>query len=206
MIQTFSLSAALTAVGDAEVFKGDWKTASGMTSLGAKEGDVTDTAGSNVIENVLTAPEHTGDTPHQVRVTAGRAEFTIGIIAGQSGLHANVSPWGSKSGPPERSTKVTEAGILLVPRGLFDAAPAGITYDGTAWTPVGVDTDPAWDNALFFPRAYTKPGPMPRPYGDGGKGIIPITCTAMYYGAGPAGKKGWVRGNPVTEGYTEFRL
>jgi hypothetical protein len=206
MIQTFSLAAALTAVGDAEVFSGDPWTSGGMTSLGAKEGDVSDTAGSGWLENILTAIEHTGDTPHQVRVTAGRAEFTIGIIAGQTGLLARISPTGSEDGPPERSTKVTETGVFLAPRALFDTAPAGITYNGTVWTPSGIDTDPSMANCLFFPRAYFKPGAMPRPYGSGGKGVIPVTVTGMYYGAGPTGKRTWCRGNPVTKGYTLFRL
>jgi hypothetical protein len=205
MIQTFSLAAALTAVGDAEVFKGDWKTAGGLVSIGAKEGDVTDTAGADWQENVLTAPEHTGLVPHQVKVTAGRAEFTIGIIGGQTGLMANISPTGSAHGPPEKPTAVVEAGVLLVPRAVFDAAPSGITYNGTVFTPTGIDTDVNWENALFFPRAYTKPGPMPRPYADGGKGIIPVTVTALYYGAGAAGKKGWVRGKPWTH-YADFRM
>jgi len=126
--------------------------------------------------------------------------FTFPLILGDPDVLATISPIGSKDGVPDGPTAPVTTGIFLIPRS--EIPDAGLGYDGTAWSPVGAEPE----NSLFFPRGYLMHGDIPRPYDNGGKAIVDVTATAMFYAAGPAGKRVWVRGDPVTAGYTTFRL
>lgn len=196
-IQKFSFTQALLALGVAEVFVGDWTVADGMESLGAIEGAIRE----NITwrKNALTAPEHTGGVEHQATVVPESVSFTAPVILGDPDVYAKISPTASKDGAPDSPTAVVTTGVLLVPRS--EIPDAGISYNGTVWSP-----DTPFVNSLFFPRAYLMHGDIPRPYDNGGKAIVDVTVTAMFYAAGPAGKRVWVRGDPVTAGYTTFRL
>lgn len=193
----YEFAAALRALGDAEVFVGDWTTASAMESLGAVEGAIRENI--TWTENKLTAPQHTGGVAHAITMVPNEVAFTVPIIAGDPDLWAKISPNGSSDGVADSPVAVTTTGVLLVPRS--EIPDAGIACTGGVWTP-----DQPFVNSLFFPKAYAVPGEVPRPYDNGGKAIIEVTFHAMYYAAGPAGKRVWVRGDPYEAGYTTFIL
>lgn len=163
-------------------------------SIGAVEGDITENGGWN--ENALTALQ-TGDIPHQATVTSARVSLTIPVIAGGARFWKLVEPTGDEDGPPEVDTPVKEKSIFLIPRAEIGA---GLSYEGSTWSPA------APINSLFFPRAYLSRGAVPRPRAGGGKSTVQVTATPLYYSAGPAGKRGWVRGDPVAKGYTTFKI
>jgi hypothetical protein len=73
-------------------------------------------------------------------------------------------------------------------------------FAGEGWVPA------APVNALFFPRCSISHGDVGRPYDQLGKSIIPVTIQPMFYAAGPAGKQVYVRGDPVAQGYTTFKI
>ena len=196
-INKYAFTEALEALGVAEVFVGDWTTVGGMESLGAIEGAITESISWR--ENRLEAPEHTGGVAHQVTVVPESVAFTAPVIAGAADLWPLISPTGSKDGFGYAPVNVITTGVYLVPR---DQIPdTGISYNGTVWAPVTLP-----ERTLFFPRAYLTHGDIGRPYDNGGKSIVPVTFHAMFYAAGPANKKIWVRDNPVAAGYTTFRL
>jgi hypothetical protein len=197
-IQKYSFTQALQALGVAEIFTGDAFTADGMESLGAIEGAIREQITWR--KNALTAPEHTGGLEHQATMVPESVQFVAPVILGDPDLIAKISPTGSGDGAEDSPTPVVTTSVLLIPRA--EIPDAGISYDGTSYTPAGYTPQ----NWLFFPRAYLMHGEIPRPYDNGGKAIVDVTVTAMYYAAGPAGKRAWVRGDPVTAGYSTFRL
>lgn len=198
-----TLADALKALGKAVPLIGDWTTANGMTALGETEGPITETGGWNV--NALTANEHTGGLAHQATVTPGAIAVTIPVILGDPDLYAKIMPTGSASGPADNPTPPVETGLWLVPLAVFPAT-GGIGYDGTAWTPTGIENDPLFQNSVLFGRGFFTPGDIAHPFENGGKSIVTVTFTPMYDGRLPAGKRGWVRGDPVAEGVITFRV
>jgi hypothetical protein len=171
---------------------GNWR------SLGAKEGTVTETQSWGV--NALTAPEHTGGVIHQATTTLENYGLTIPIIAGEDDLWAVINPTGSKDGVPDTPTEVVTTSMIVVPRDLIPE-PGGLSYDGTSWSPAAPD-----NRFLFIPRVFMTPGDIGRPYENGGKSIVDVTVHPMWHAAGPSGKRLFVRGNPVANGYPDFRM
>lgn len=198
-----TLTAALQALGKAVPLVGDWTVASGMTALGATEGPITETGGWTI--NGFQATEHTGGLLHKATVVPGAIAVNIPLIVGDALLWAKISPTGSKSGPADNPTPVVTTGLFLVPLACFPAS-GGIGYTGTTWSPVGIDTDPLFLDSILFGLGFFSSGDIPHPFDNGGKAIVTATFTPMYDSRLPAGKRGWVRGNPVTEGVTTFRL
>jgi hypothetical protein len=162
-------------------------------SVGAIEGDISEGGGWD--ENMLTALQ-TGGIVHQATVTPQKLALTMPIIAGAAQFWRLCEPTGLPDGPPETDAPVKEKALFLVPRA---AVGAGLSYEGSSWSPAA----PA--NSLFFPRCYLSRGPIPRPRANGGKSIVTVTAVPMYYSAGPSGKRGWVRDDPVAKGYSTFR-
>lgn len=171
--------------------------AGNWTSLGAKEGAITESIAWRT--NELRAEEHTGGVPHQATVVLDNFTFAVPIIAGDEDLWSKIEPTGSKDGVSDNPVDVITTSVFLIPQSEIPE-PAGLSYNGTLWTPA------APKNSLFFPRAYVTHGDVSRPYDDGGKSVIEVTFHPMYYAAGPAGKRLYVRGDPVAAGYTDFRM
>jgi hypothetical protein len=200
-----TLTGALLAIGKAVPLVGDWTTVGGLIALGATEGPITETGIGGGTINGLTAVEHTGGLLHQATMTPGAIAVNIPLIIGDNTVWAKISPTGTKSGPTDNPPKVIETGLMLVPLSAFPVS-GGIGYSGSVWTPTGVDTDPNFLNSVLFGRGFFTFADVAHPFDNGGKTIVTVTYTPMYDSRLPAGKRGWVRGNPVTEGVTTFRL
>jgi len=166
-------------------------------SLGAKEGAVTESKAWRV--NELKAEEHTGGIPHKAQVVLDAYTITIPIIAGDDDLWAIIEPTGSKDGISDNPVDVVTTSLFMIPRSEIPD-PGGISYDGTSWTPAVPS-----NRCVFIPKVYMTPGDISRPYENMGKSIIDVTVHPMYFAAGPAGKRLFVRGNPVPF-YPDFRI
>lgn len=200
MITPFTLTAALAAMGVAEVFLGDPMTASGMTSLGAVEGTITVNAPQTM--NPLTAPELTGEVPHQTTIVFGAVNVTVPAILGDPAIWAKISPTGKKSGGNSIPQKVLETSVLIIPR---SEVGGGLEWDvpGTQWqrtagngvlAAVGAAAAPK--NAVWLWRAYATFGAMPYSYGNGGKVITEVVFTAMFDATKPEDHKIFTIGDP----------
>lgn len=159
-------------------------------NIGAVEGDVQETGGWTM--NDLTAPQMTGGAVHQTTAVIAGKTITVPIIGGTQRTMQLLSPTGSEDGVNDTPTPPVEKAMFLIPR---SELLTGMSYAGSTWSPA------APVNSVYFPRCYISGGPIPRPYANGGKAIIQATITPMYYAAGPAGKRLWVRGDPVAKGY-----
>ena len=201
-IVPLTLTSALKALGKAVPLVGDWTTSGGLTALGATEGPIVETGMAPQI-NGLTAPEHTGGVLHDATITPGPVSITIPTILGDNTIWAKINPWGG-SGVPSNPVRPIFTGLFLVPISAF-TDPAGISYNGTLWTPTGVDTNPDFLNSILFGKGFLTHGDVSHPFENGGKSITPVTFTPMWDSRLPSGKNVWVRGNPVTQGVTTFR-
>lgn len=201
-----TLTAALLALGKAVPLVGDWLTASAMTALGSTEGPITESGlgGGNI--NGLTAPEHTGGLIHQATWTPGDVMVNIPVIIGDNAIWSKIAASGTKSGPADNPVNVVTTGLMLIPLAAFPSGTGTISYNGTVWSPVGLDTDVNFLNSILFGKGFFTFGDVAHPFEAGGKSIVTATFHPMYDSRLPANKRGWVRGNPVTEGVTLFRL
>jgi hypothetical protein len=201
MITPFSLTAALAAMGVAEVFIGDPFTNGGMTSLGAVEGTITVNTPQEA--NNLTAPELTGGTPHQATTTPGEVTVVVPLILGDPALYQKISATGTKSQGFSTPQKVAETSVLIIPR---SEVGGGLDWDITG-TPqwartagngvaaaTGAGAAPV--NAVWIWRAYPTMSSIPFSYGNGGKVISEVTFHAMYSAARPEGHKLYTIGDP----------
>lgn len=199
----FTLAEALRAMGVAEVFIGDPLVApsdpTGMKSLGATEGAIT-FAAPQVLNN-LTAPELTGEVPHQSTTTLGAVTITAPVIFGDPLLWARLSPTSTASGGISRPVKVTETSVLLIPR---EEVGGGLEYAVGGWTrtagngvaAAGPGPAAAPKNAVWLWRATITMGEVPYAYPNGGKVIVTVTFTGMFDGTKPEGHKVYTIGDP----------
>lgn len=203
MIAPYSLTAALAAMGVAEVFIGDPFTNNGMSSLGAVEGTITVNVPQET--NQLTAPEMTGGVAHQSTITYGDVNVVVPVIMGDPAILAKISPTGLKSGGHSTPQKVVETAVLIIPRaevgGGLDWNPAvigGPGWDRTAGNGVSAGTlaAAAPKNAVWLWRAFPTFASLPFSYANGGKVIAEVTFHAMFYAANPEGHKIFTIGDP----------
>jgi len=202
-INLLSFTTALRALGKAVPFVGDWTITGGLVPLGATEGPIVEGGMAPTI-NGLTAPEHTGWVLHDVTITPGSPTITIPTIVGDPTIWQKINPWGG-SGVPQNPIRPGFTGLFLVPITAF-TSPGGISYNGSVWTPSGVDTNTDFLNSILFGKGFLTHGDVSHPFENGGKSITPVTFTPMFDVRLPVNKQIWVRGNPVTEGVTTFRL
>ncbi len=194
----FSLSAALKAIGNAEVFIGDPFTAGAMLSLGAVEGEIG--VDISISENRLTAPELTGDIPHAVQTMIGDATVTVPVIVGDPTLWAKIHPTGGQSGGWSGQQTITPTSVLVLPRSELGG---GLSRDATAWTrtagngvlgATGATAAPV--NAVWLWKAYPTFSRLPYRFADGGKVLVDVTFHAMFDAARPEGHKVYTIGDP----------
>jgi hypothetical protein len=201
-------SAKTYPLGDFDLVVGDYKTPGGLVHVGPIEGDGQESA-PWVVEK-STASQYTGGVAHDATVTAGEVTLSFGVIGGISGIMAALSPVGSQHVGGRRRKRVTEKAAWLVPRALFDAFPAGFTWDGAVWNPVGVPSAPEIEFCAFYPRCYFMMTGVPRPFAKAGMSVLPVILTAMVdftapQGAVDAGADVICRGNPALL-YPAFRV
>lgn len=207
MITKYTLADALQSVGNAEVFIGDPFTADGMESLGPTEGRITFAAPREM--NALTAPELTGGTPHQATVTEGAITITVPIISDGDldALMAKINPTGIGGGGSSEPQDVFTTSVLLIPRRQIGG---GLSWNAAAATPqwervasgsvdAAVGADAAPTAAVWLWRAHPSFGELPFVYENGGKQVVDVTFTAMWYDGAvaiPEGHKVWTVGDP----------
>lgn len=156
-VTPFTLSEALLAIGNAEVFVGDPLVADSMASLGAVDGAVTFRAPQTV--NALTAPDQTGEIPHQAQITVGAVTIEVPIVLGDATIWSKISPVGTASGGSSVPLSVVETSVLMIPRGeLGPVGGTGLEWDTTAtpgWSKNGVKAaESAPQNAIWLWRCF----------------------------------------------------
>lgn len=198
----FSLSAAIAAIGVAEVYTGSVAAINGMTSLGGVEGTVEVTPGYN--SNALSAPELTGDVAHQMVTTLGNVTVTIPLIIADMSVIPKISPTGTTGGGFSIPQKAAETTVLIIPRNLVGGSLVNTTGLTAGWTRTagngvagasGAGAAPV--NAIWLWRATPTYASLPFAYGNGGKIIITVTYTAMFDGTKPEGHKVFTIGDPT---------
>lgn len=199
----FSLSAAIAAIGVAEVYIGDPITAiNGMLSLGAVEGTIEVSPGYN--SNPLAAPELTGDVAHQMVTTLGNVTVRIPLIVADMSVIPKISPTGTTGGGFSIPQKAAETSVLIIPRSQVGGSLVNTTGLTAGWTRtagngVGASSGApaAPTNAIWLWRATPTYASLPFQYGNGGKVIIEVTYTAMFDGTKPEGHKVFTIGDPT---------
>lgn len=205
MLTPFSLSAALLAIGVAEVFIGDPLVSDGMVSLGATEGTIEVTATQST--NELMAPELTGNVAHAATATLDQVSIKCSLIMGDPDLYEKISPWGAAGGGHSIPQQVATTSVLLIPRaevgGGLEWDPLvvpAIKWVRTAGNGVLAATEAAAApvNAVWLWKAFPTFGAMPFQYGNGGKVMVEVTFKAMFDASKPEGQKVYSIGNPRT--------
>ena len=204
-----ALTAALQAVGNAQVYIGDPFTAGGLSPLGAKNGAVT--VDYNEEYSDLTA-EQTGPVVHQRTLLGVGASITVPIILGDTALYAKISPTGTRSAGWSNPQAVVTTSVVLIPNAEVGG---GLTYGGAtpAWTraagngvagATGAAAAPV--HAIWLWRATpSRPGAS-FSQDDGGRVVIDVTFTAMFDAARTEGNKVFTVGDPAAQGETTIRL
>lgn len=209
MITRYTLTQALKSVGNAELYVGDPFVSGGMTSLGAIEGRSRVSAPQNM--NRLTAPELTGDVAHAADVTQGEITITVPLISDGdlATLLGKISPTGVAGGGGSSPTPVFTTSVLLIPRKEIGG---GLQWDAAAnagagqWARsalgnigAGVGAAAAPKAAIWLWRAFLTFGELPYVYENGGKQVIDVTATAMWYEGAvaiPDTHRIWTAGDP----------
>lgn len=214
MISTPALTAALKAIGNAQVFLGDPFTASGLIAIGAKEGEITVETTEEYSD--LTAPELTGPAVHQRSVMGISARVTIPVIAGDADLYAKLSPTGEKGGGWSSPQAVVPTSVLIIP----NAEVGG----GLRYNIEGTETVKSWKrdagngvaaatgaaaapvHAIWLWRAVPERPSRSFSYENGGKQIWSVPFQAMFDGARPEGHKIFTTGDPAAQGITTIAI
>lgn len=190
-----TLTEALSAIGNANVYiTSDFSTGV-WEALGAKEGPIE--ANVSFRQNNLTAEEQTGGIVHDQVVMLESVTITVPIIA-STDLEtqiARMSPVGVNGGgwsSPQAPDLYT---VAIVPNAEVGA---GLTFNGSVWSPAAPKA------AFWLWRASIMHGPISYQFENGGKVIIPVTFTGMYYGANPEGHKVYTIGDPDAAGVADF--
>lgn len=187
MISRYTLAAALKNVGNAEAFTGDPFTANGMVSIGAIEGRIALRAPQEL--NKLTSAELTGGVPHQATVTDGEISVTLPIVTDGdlATLFTKISPKGIGGGGSSSPTDVFTTSLLVLPRKEIGG---GLSWDvpGTQWSrlifkniPAATGAAAAPKGAVWLWRCYPTFDEIPYVYESGGKQVVDVTFTAMWY-------------------------
>ncbi len=203
-----TLTEALQAIGNAQVYIGTPFSSGGMLPLGAKEGAV----GVEIEEtaNDLTAPELTGPTVHQRTIMGVSARITVPVILGDTTLYAKISPVGSRSGGWSSPQPVVPTSVLLIPN---QEVGGGLTYSVGAWTrtagngvagATGAAAAPI--HAVWLWRAVPQTPARSFSYENGGKIIVPVTFQAMFDAARPEDHKVFTVGDPAAQGISTILI
>lgn len=193
-----TLAQALQAMGNAHVYVGDPFTLNGMVALGQKDGAV-DVAFSEEFSD-LTAPEITGASVHQSTLRGVGLTVTIPLIMGDDTIWAKISPSGTKGGGRSNPIAAVTTAVLIAPDSEVTPSPPGLGYNGTVWTPA------APKNSIWIWRARASRGGLSFTSDNGGKVVMPVTFTGMFYGANPEDHKIYTIGDPIVQGISAVRI
>lgn len=209
-----TLSQALQALGNGQVFVGDPFTSGGMASIGAKEGAAT--VAFEETANDLTAPELTGPAVHQRTIMGVSVSITVPVILGDEALYAKINPLGSRSGGHSSPQAITTTSVLLIPN---QEVGGGLRFNIE-----GTETTPSWKrdagngvaaatgaaaapkHAVWLWRAAPQTPGRSFAIESGGKIITPVTFMGMFDAARPEGHKMYTTGDPAAQGIATIRI
>lgn len=195
----FSVSAVLKSIGVARVFMGDLLTVGGTVAL-PTEGEITVPTTQTL--NVMTAPEFTGDVPHDAWVLPGDLVITVPVIYGGTQTLGQFSAHAAASEGYSNPKRPTFTSLAIVPLIEMDTqSPPQLSYNGTVWVPA---TPPV--HALWFWKVVPLRPDLRLAFDNGGKVILPVSFRVFFDATKPEGHKIFTQGNPVTAGVTLFRL
>lgn len=186
-----SLSNYIRALGQAYVYVGSATVSSGLAALGATEGEIQ--IEETFKFNDLTAPEWTGDTPHDRKIDGQHIKITVPLIFGDPSVYSKIYPDGTKGGGYSKPQAVIPTTLVIMP---FSDIPSSLSYNGTVWAPA------APVHAVWMWKAVPTPGRYGFKHDNGGKVIREIVFEAMFDDTKPEGQKIYTIGDPVTQGVT----
>jgi hypothetical protein len=211
-VARLALTAALQAVGNAQVYIGDPFTASGLSCIGAKEGPIEVEIEETF--NDLTAEELTGPTVHQRTLMGQSIKITIPLILGDTALYAKISPTGAKGGGYDSPQVVTTTSVVIIPDAEVGGGLTNATGATSGWvraTGYGITgvsgSGAAPVHAIWLWRATPATPSRSFSYENGGKIIVPVTFQAMYSSTNTVdGQRVWTLGDPAAQSITTIRL
>lgn len=198
MATGFTLQDALTALGVVRVFVSDPDDYDTLVAL-PTEGDVSVVAPQNL--NELTAPELTGDVPHDAWVTTGKVTATVPVIytgADQLRLFSATGTASVGVGYPQRPVFRRLFIVPLIEMDTTNPEAPEISYDGSTWTPQ------APTNSIMLWRVVPVYPEITSSWNNGGKIIVPVTFNAFFDATRTSGHNVMTIGNPADYGMTDF--
>lgn len=189
-------------VGPAEVFVGDPLTAGMMTSIGMLEGERR--LEVEFADNILTATEHTGAVPHDVRSNISRAEIVCRVKLNASGaaIWPKINPLGTKGGGSSYPQPKPTNGVLLIPHSELGGA---LAYTGGQWVRTAGNGYPAASGAAAAPvhsvwlwKADVRHGNVPYGAENGGESFVDVTWRGWIDISKPDGSMVYYIGDPRT--------
>lgn len=198
-----SLETHLKAIGNAFVLVGDPFTASGLSVLGLKEGDIEVDPGEEYSD--LTFPEQTGNTVHASKLRGMLPVVTIPLIISAPSVWATVSPTASSNAGHSSQQAVTETTLVIVPESDFGAGPW--EYATAAWSPA----DPV--GAVWFWKGHFQRPTITYREEDAGKVVTPVSFRVMSAVLDATLKANlaeghylWTIGDPAAQGITNLAI
>jgi hypothetical protein len=194
----FDLAQAIQSIGPGRVFMGDPTTIGGMLPI-PTQGEIAATMPQNM--NPLTAPELTGDVPHDAWITPGQPTVTVPAIYGGEDTLARFSATGSAGDGFTSPKKPVYTSLAIFPLSeLSTDDPPSIGFDGTDWTP-GAPV-----HALWFWKCVPIRPDFRLAWDDGGKIILPVTFNVFYDATKPVGIRIFAQGDPFDQGFATLKI
>jgi hypothetical protein len=203
MLNNPDIGSHLRRLGKAFIFAGDMRTAGGLTYMGATEGPVT--AALNPEYNETTFPEETGPAVHESDLMGENPVVTIPLILHNlETTYGVVSATGEPSGGQFGHVPAVETSLLIVPVRQWPTTGAGVSYDGSAWDPVGIQRS----NWFGITRGYFNKTGVGWEQDGGNKRIQEVEFRGLYDHDEyiPEGLRSYFIGDPVEQGFADFRL
>lgn len=207
-----TLSAALSAVGNAHIYVGNALVAASLSPLGTKEGAISIRYAETI--NALTAPEQTGPVQHQATQMGVSIEITVPLVIGDPTLYALITPTGVFEGGYSAPQAVVPTTVLIAPDAEVGGGLTNATGLTAGWTRAagngyssasGAPAAPI--NSIWIWRAYIRrPATMNFDVANGGKVIAPVIIVGMFDATKPEGQKIFTIGDPVAKAITTIRL
>jgi hypothetical protein len=210
-VARLALSAALSAIGNAQAYIGNPFSAGGLAPLGAKEGpievEVEETA------NDLTAEELTGPMVHERTIMGVSVRITVPLILGDTALYAKINPLGSRSGGHDAPQAVTPTSLVIIPDKEVGGGLTNATGATSGWVraigygfAAATASDAAPIHAFWLWRCIPVTPSRSYTYENGGKIVTPVTFQGMFYATNPDGQRLYTVGDPSAQGVTTIRL
>lgn len=185
------------ALGKGYVFISEDPEAGDWAPLGYTEGQIV--ANFNEEFNVLTFGEATGPAGHEAKLQGEDPQVEIPLVVGNPALWEVLTSHGGRGGGFSSPRDVLTVSMLIAPEREITA---GLSFDGTTWTPA------APSMAFWAWRAYFRRPSLTFTQENGGKSITQATASLLVDTTKPEGMWLYYIGNPATATppYTALRV